>query len=83
MSERLRQTTAVLNEFPVGIIQAAVTGPRDKIGADRFTELKAIPFPQKFHFDPATEVHHVFPMSVYSSYICKAATLPSVLNPSL
>lgn len=83
MSEGLSQTTAVFSEFPVGIIQAAITRPRDKIGAERFTELKAIPLPQKLGFDPATEVHHVFLMSVHSSYICKAVTLPSTLNPSL
>lgn len=82
-SERLSWTAAAFSEFPVGIIQVAEIGPRDKIGTDRFAGLKAILFSQKLYFDPATEVHCVFPMWVCNSYICKAATLPSLVNASL
>lgn len=63
MSERLSQTTAVFSDFLGGIIQPAVTGPRNKIGADMFTELRAIPLPQRLFYDSATEVCCVFHVS--------------------
>lgn len=62
-SERLSQTTPVFSDFPAGFIQPAVTGPRNRIGADMFTELKAILLPQKLLCDCATKVHHVFHVS--------------------
>lgn len=63
MLERLSQTTAVFSDFLAGIIQPAVTGPRNKIGADMFTELKAIPLPQRLFCDSATKVHCIFHVS--------------------
>lgn len=45
LSERLSQAAAAFDEILVGIIQVA--GLKDKIDADRFAELKAIPFSQK------------------------------------